>query len=341
MTPLPLASNPDHLQALCENLALGQPEGSLAPVAGGFHHRMWRLRASGGEFAVKQLAPDAPLAPGPSNQIELAESTAQAFARCGLPAVYALRGDGGFLQRLDEAGYLVYPWLEAAARPSRDITSEDALQVARLLARLHGAGLTIEGIATSAPVPGAQERLAVILRQALRCNVRHAALLADYQPAFSVILDRHGASAGRLSHNLVVSHGDLDHKNVLWDAGGAPRLIDWESARRLHPTYELLLEALEWSGITHQFDPARCLGMLAAYREAGGGIDVDAFGPAMDSILADWLSWLLYNLGRAADVEDAGQRALGVAQVELTLPTLLRLHRLESALLERLEQVFG
>jgi hypothetical protein len=341
VTAGPLASNPEHLQSLCERLALGRPEEPLAPVAGGFHHRMWRLRTGEGKFAIKQLAPDAPLAPGPVNRIELAESAARAFASRGLPAVCALRGATGYLQQIGETGYLVYPWVEACARRSRDIRPRDAVQVAQLLARMHSAGVSIDGLAAPAPAPADEERLGLILQQARRCNVRHAALLEEYRPAFAAILAAHRASAHRLDRDLVVSHGDLDHKNILWDARGAPRLIDWESARRLHPTYELLLEALEWSGLTHHLESARSLHMLAAYRDAGGRIDIDAFRPAMDCILADWLSWLLYNLGRATELEDAGQRALGVAQVELTLPTLLRLHRLAPGLLQRLDQACG
>ncbi|RLA48946.1 MAG: hypothetical protein DRQ97_02350 [Gammaproteobacteria bacterium] len=34
----------------------------------------------------------------------------------------------------------------------------------------------------------------------------------------------------------MISHGDLDHKNGLWDASGKPTIIDWESAIKLDPT---------------------------------------------------------------------------------------------------------
>jgi predicted Ser/Thr protein kinase len=37
-----------------------------------------------------------------------------------------------------------------------------------------------------------------------------------------------------LNKNTVVSHGDLDQKNVLWDKTGKPILIDWESACKIN-----------------------------------------------------------------------------------------------------------
>jgi thiamine kinase-like enzyme len=57
-----------------------------------------------------------------------------------------------------------------------------------------------------------------------------------------------------LKENTVVSHGDLDQKNVLWDSENNPILIDWESARKLNPTYEIVNVALDWSGINSNFN---------------------------------------------------------------------------------------
>lgn len=76
-----------------------------------------------------------------------------------------------------------------------------------------------------------------------------------------------------LQKRIVVSHGDLDHKNVLWDKSGHPIVIDWEFARKLNPTYEELLEGLDWSGITLSFEHGLFKGFLASYVQAGGVID--------------------------------------------------------------------
>jgi hypothetical protein len=35
---------------------------------------------------------------------------------------------------------------------------------------------------------------------------------------------------------------------------GNPILIDWESARKLNPAYEIVNASLDWSGITTDFD---------------------------------------------------------------------------------------
>lgn len=57
-----------------------------------------------------------------------------------------------------------------------------------------------------------------------------------------------------LKRKCIVSHGDLDKKNVLWDHSDAPILIDWECTRKLNPTHEIVNACLDWSGITMQFN---------------------------------------------------------------------------------------
>ena len=67
----------------------------------------------------------------------------------------------------------------------------------------------------------------------------------------------------------MVSHGDLDHKNVLWSETGEPLVIDWESARRLNPTYGNLAGGARL-GASPPFDTRPFTTILRAYVDAGG-----------------------------------------------------------------------
>jgi len=144
----------------------------------------------------------------------------------------------------------------------------------------------------------------------------------------------HAPALDRLQRRQVISHGDLDHKNILWDEAGEPLLIDWESARRLNPTYELLLEALDWGGITANFDARPFTTILRAYVDAGGLIDEDMIPAAADAIQGAWVNWLLYNVGRAVGLKDTHQRAIGSGQIDLVISALLRMEKQEDRLTE-------
>ena len=149
-----------------------------------------------------------------------------------------------------------------------------------------------------------------------------------------VAVELQAAALSVLQQDQVISHGDLDHKNVLWDKAGEPLLIDWESARRLNPTYELLLEALDWGGITAHFETGPFVAFLEAYLDAGGRIVADEIPAVADAIQGTWVEWLLFNVGRAVGLHDPHQRAVGLLQVDLSVSTLLRMEKFAPRLTE-------
>ena len=114
---------------------------------------------------------------------------------------------------------------------------------------------------------------------------------------------------------------------MLWTDSGEPLLIDWESVRWLNPTYELILEALDWSGISGNFSPRAFADFLQAYIQAGGVMDGQAVDASINCVFGDWLNWLMYNVGRAMDTTSASEHAVGSEQVDLAFSTLLRMER--------------
>ncbi|MFS1511599.1 phosphotransferase [Chengkuizengella sp. SCS-71B] len=53
-------------------------------------------------------------------------------------------------------------------------------------------------------------------------------------------------AAKLLASNTVISHRDLDSKNVMWNQDN-PVLIDWESAGYINPMQDLIETAIYWS----------------------------------------------------------------------------------------------
>lgn len=143
-------------------------------------------------------------------------------------------------------------------------------------------------------------------------------------PSFLKIVAAQRAAVRVLEKRIVVSHGDLDHKNVLWDESAHPIVIDWESARKLNPSYEVLLEGLDWAGITLSFEHGLFESFLSSYVQAGGTIDRASIQACFDCILGDWLYWLMVNVGRCLELESAEQHLLLTKQVDLSLATIFR-----------------
>ena len=128
-----------------------------------------------------------------------------------------------------------------------------------------------------------------------------------------------------LKKQIVVSHGDLDQKNVLWDKNDKPILIDWECARKLNPTHEIVNAGLDWSGITSSFNKDIFIKMMRTYRTSGGHLDKNILEAAFNAVLGNWINWMVYNIERACTRQESEQKILGIEQVEQVLKTIIRL----------------
>jgi aminoglycoside phosphotransferase (APT) family kinase protein len=334
----PLGDNPAHTSRLCDLLQLGASRGRPARLSGGFHHLVWRLETARGTYVVKQLAPDTDLGnPATAAHFNATERVAASFAACGIDAIHALPVDNVYLHVLDEVSYLVYPWTDAIALEKGIVSETHALKVARLLAKMHLADIKSPEIAAEEQEPVTEGEVENLVHLAMKHGVENSQEIKKRLPQFKCICAARADAVVILGQRQVVSHGDLDQKNVLWSDKDSPVLIDWEAARMLNPTREVLEEALDWSGFLSSFDEAVFGKFIREYQLAGGIMERGEIDAALDAVLGGWLDWLAYNVGRGINMEEEQQRALGNRQVALALSSITLLERLApklSAILE-------
>ncbi|MFD3446926.1 phosphotransferase [Microbacteriaceae bacterium 4G12] len=125
----------------------------------------------------------------------------------------------------------------------------------------------------------------------------------------------------------VMSHGDVDQKNLLLAPSG-PLLCDWDVASPWRPSAELLRTAL---ALATWERPAVARTTISAYRGAGGA-DAAAHPEDLALDLLIGVDWLAFCLQRATGLRDASpqRRAEGRRQAEADLADLPR--RVEIAL---------
>ncbi|WP_242602808.1 phosphotransferase [Legionella quateirensis] len=288
---------------------------------------MWQLQTEKGFYAVKQLSRDINLSD--NHLIEnynLTEHIASNFIQKGIPAVCAIGQASNYLLIIDDVGFLVYPWVIAKALDKDTISKPHALQIALILARLHEINLHVPEFLEPEYAIHTNDNLIALTQKA-----------EEYDCPFSPLLNKHLAdllssntaylqTVPILKKHNVVSHGDLDQKNVLWDKANNPILIDWESARKLNPTYEIVNSSLDWSGITTQFNPDLFNKMIQTYKNAGGIINKSDYEASFYGVLGNWINWFAYNIERSCNPLDSEQRVMGIEQVTQVIPTLLRIN---------------
>ncbi|MDP3269641.1 MAG: aminoglycoside phosphotransferase family protein [Legionella sp.] len=317
------------IESICSYFKLGMPTKPPKRIYGGLLHVMWHLQTDKNIYAVKQLSKDINLSDDHIvENYNLTEHIASQFIQKGIPAVCATEQAGNYLFIIDDVGFLVYPWIVAKAL-DKDIVSESpALQIAVILARLHEINLQVPEILEPEYDIHTNDNLIALTQRA-----------EEYRCSFSMLLNMHLAdllSANTAYHQAVpvlkkhsvVSHGDLDQKNVLWDKANNPILIDWECARKLNPTYEIVNGSLDWSGITTQFNPELFNKMIQTYKIAGGIINKSDFEASFYDVLGNWINWFAYNIERSCNPIDSEQRLMGIEQVTQVIPTILRINDL-------------
>lgn len=334
-----LSENPAHIEQLCSRLKLGQSREKVTSLSGGFHHRVWRLNTENGSFVVKQLAPDTDL--DNKDQIKhynVTEAIATRFAECGIAAVSARRCGEEFLHVIDSEAYLVYNWFDAVALKDGEVSPRHALKVAELLARMHKADIQVPGVESKLGEASAQEDVEEMVYAASESKLKSEAALREQLPLLLRVAQQYQVALPLLDVRQIISHGDFDQKNVLWDSEDNPVIIDWEGAHKINPTHEVVTVALEWSGITGDFDRALYSQFIFAYVGAGGVIREELLAPALHCVLGKWLDWLMYNVGRSVNLDSPKLRALGEEQIEFTLPVIIHLVELVPALLDDFSQ---
>ena len=257
------------------------------------------------------------------------EAIARAMAE-SLPAVAALVTDGSPVSRIGDDCVMLYPWLSCRPVLPPKITARHTEKIGAVLARMHkaGASLLVSGaIPPAAPDSPVSVRIWEEEYEAAAASSPDAPWLAPLRDALP-LLDRLEIKACAAAPSLpitVLSHRDLDPKNVLWE-GGSPRIIDWESAGETNPAVELLEALLAWTDDGQGgLDEPRLDAMLTAYRE-NRTMENEPWDAVFDASFRGPLDWLAYNIRRASGIGTSGdsERHVGESEVQKTLRALAR-----------------
>lgn len=149
------------------------------------------------------------------------------------------------------------------------------------------------------------------------------AMLAKIQQATEVVDD-----------GLIISHRDLDAKNVIWQDDLSFFIIDWEYAGPVNPGVDLLGVALNWSGQTEcDADETKFKAVIAGFRSVLPLPEVS--NAAIDIYLAYCVEWLNLNMRRS--LEEPENRDLANNEVLKTSAALSSIDKNRDKILQWLQ----
>jgi len=126
-----------------------------------------------------------------------------------------------------------------------------------------------------------------------------------------------------LKEHSVVTHGDLDQLNVIWNKKEVPFLIDWESAKKMNPTYEIVRTSLRFSGVgTDDFSLSIYTHMLHAYKKHDGLLNNNHIEAALHALSSGTINRLLYNIELASASDSSEERNRACNEIEGVLMSI-------------------
>ncbi len=273
----------------------------MRPVPGAWSNRVFRLVVGTDAYAVKELRN--PWG-DPQNADWLDEAWAfeqlAIAARVAAPEPIVNPDDGGCIAVVARDGDLgtaivrVHRWVEGQPAPRGAVSRELARWAGETLARMHR--LDVKPRRRDAfptlNVDNAR-RWPGLVEAARQANPTWFDDMRSAAASVATIAELALASGDR-THDEVMSHGDVDQKNILLHSSG-PYLCDWDVAAPLVPSREVADVAMSMA-VWKRFDIAK--EVVSGYRDAGGKLcrvtSADLGQPMMVSI-----DWLVLNVERA------------------------------------------
>lgn len=312
------------LNQFMESLNLGELIDEPKDVNGGLLHKMYRVTTSKGVFAVKLLNREIMKRPCALSNTINSEKIAAAFGSI-IPAVASYTIQGRQIHEADGLHYMIFPWVPGKSVFPPDISKRHCEIIGDILGKMHQLHIALDEVKAEedgAPMYAWDK----YLQQAKNQETQTGVWYPQYEKAITDISAWNKAACNAqavLSKNMVISHRDLDPKNVLWD-GLHPFLIDWEAAGYVNPYQELLEVINYWvddgNGSLHKeyFDV-----MTEAYGRHVS-LKTVAWNQVFAGSYAGMLGWLEYNVKRALGMEVSGDEEirLGMEQVKNTINAL-------------------
>ena len=273
-------------------------------VSGGLSHRMYKVSTDKGIYAIKELNSGVMKRTEAFSNFIFSEKVAEIVKHNKITAIGAMKVNNDIITKIDDSYYMIFEWLDGRILNADEITEKHCEIIGEILAKIHNIDFTkIEN----------EKRKNIDLEYfewnkycnlAEKHNKVYTNLLKENIDLLYKLNEKSIKALEYANENLIISHTDLDRKNVMWQEYN-PFIIDWEASGYINPTIELIQVAWYWSGgDVENIDYNKFRILIKSYKKYyKSNIDKNA----EDLVYADiygGLEWLNYNLKRSLCIEN-------------------------------------
>lgn len=281
---------------------LGNKINNIDKVTGGLSHRMYKVETDKGIYAVKELNAGVMKREKAYSNFVFSEKVTDIVKENGISAIGALKINNDIMLKIDDSYFMVFEWLEGRILKAEEITEKHCEIIGKMLAQIHNIDFSkiednerknveTEYFDWNKYIPSSEEQNKPYTNE-LKDNIE---LLYQLNKNSVKALDY-------AKNNLVISHTDLDRKNVMWQDEKA-FIIDWEASGYINPTIELIQVAWYWSGgDIENIDYNKFEKVIESYKQNyKGNIDKN-IDILINADIYGGLAWIEYNLKRSLSI---------------------------------------
>lgn len=311
------------LGKLCEKYKLGKMNGTPYLVTGGLLHKMYHVVTDSGEYAVKMLNSDIMKREDALNNMIHSEQISNALKE-KIDLIAAKEFDGNHVILFNEIYYLIFDWFEGKSLFADNITEKHCEQIGLALGKIHDANIHIDGLE-----PACEARKLFgweyLLDEAEKQNADFAGIIRDNISKLMQWDRQVVGSFKELSKQQVISHRDLDQKNIMWK-DNRPFIIDWEAVGYVNPFQELVDVINYWCvNSLGKYDYDKITKLMTGYTGSMSIKNVN-WEVILNCSYDGMLGWLEYNFKRALALEGAGTKDKEEGKVQIAA-TILELNK--------------
>ncbi len=306
-----------NLEYLVQKANLGRIA-NIEKVTGGLSHKMYKVVTDKGIYAVKELNSGIMKRKDAYSNFIFSEEVTKIAKENRIPAVGAILIEESYITKINNSYFMVFEWIEGNVLKPEEVNLKHCEIIGEMLAQIHNTDFS--------RLENEQRKIGALEKFEWD---KYIDLLEKQNKSYTEIVKQNIGMLDRLNEeavnalkyanrNLVISHRDLDRKNVMWQ-GYSPFIIDWEASGYINPTLELIQLAWYWSGgDARNVDYSKFKTVLNSYKKHYEGNIDNRIDILIKADIYGGLNWLEYNLKRALCIaNNYDQEEIELAEKEI------------------------
>ena len=294
----------NNIEKLVIETKIGTCIKEINKVSGGLSHRMYKVVTDKGIYAIKELNSGVMKRKEAFSNFIFSEKVAEIAIQNKITAVGAMKINNEVITKIDNNYYMIFEWLDGRTLKANEIAEKHCEIIGKVLAKIHNIDFTAIEDEKRKNIDLEYFEWNKYCNFAEKNNKVYTNLLKDNIDLLYKLNKKSIKALEYANENLIISHTDLDRKNVMWQEY-KPFIIDWEASGYINPTIELIQVAWYWSGgDVENIDYNKFEILIKSYKKYyKGNIDKNS----EDLVYADnygGLEWLNYNLKRSLCIEN-------------------------------------